>query len=189
MDVEGDRALFVFDPVGSYDIVRQVREAKVMPTQGLRYVASVTGPWKVFKVMAVRQTEGLVDVAARLDAPGDPETAISLRAAQIRKSTYLRHTALVRIDTSVADPTTLVAQIAEAIESDTEPPEIDVVAGAFDILACVVADDETSLGRKILKVREINGVERTKSLHVIDYVSISQNAPKEHRVGERNPGS
>jgi hypothetical protein len=182
MSVVGDRALFVFDPEGSYGIVRQIREAGVMPTRGLRYVASVTGPWKVFKVMAKGESEGLVDVADRLDTPGDPETAVTLRAAQIRKSTYRAYTALVRIDTSVADPTTLIDQIAQAIGSDTQPPEIDVVVGAFDILACVVDDDETSLGQKLLAVREIDGVKRTTSLRVIDYVSISENAPDDHRV-------
>jgi hypothetical protein len=186
---DDDRALFVFDPVANYGLVRQIREAGVMPSPGLRYVASVTGKSKIFKVMAVREDEGLVGVADRLDAPGDPETAISLRAAQVRKSTYRTHTALVRIDTSVADPTTLIDQIAEAIESDSQPPEVDVVVGAFDVLACVVDDDETSLGRKLLRVRQISGVERTNSLRVIDYVSISDNAPDDHRVAPASDAS
>jgi hypothetical protein len=188
MSVEGDRAVFVFDKEASYGVVGQIREAGAMPNPGLRYVASVTGQWKVFKVMAVREAEGLVDVAARLDAPGDPETAITLRSSQVRKSTYRTHTALVRIETSVADPTTLIDQIAEAIESDREP-EVDVVVGAFDILACVVDDDETSLGRKLLRVRQISGVERTNSLRVMDYVSISDNAPDDHRVAPANDAS
>jgi hypothetical protein len=189
MPVDRDRALFVFDPEASYGIVRQIRGAGAMPTPGLRYVASVTGPWRVFKVMVVRESEGLVDVADRLDTPGDPETALSLRAAQVRKSTYRSHTALVRIDTSVADPTTLVDQIAEAIGTEDMEPEVDVVVGAFDILACVVDDDETALGQKLLRVREINGVERTKSLRVIDYVSTSDNAPDDHRVAPAEPSS
>jgi hypothetical protein len=189
MSVDSDRALFVFDEGASYDLVRQIREAGVMPTRGLRYVASVTGPWKVFKVMAVREDEGLVDVAGRLDTPGDPETAISARAAQVRKSTYRTHTVFLRISTSVADPVTLVDEIAEAIGSDSQPPEVDVVVGSFDILACVVDDDETSLGRKLLRVRQINGVKRTNPLRVIDYVSISDKAPDDHRVAPANDAS
>ena len=182
MPDDGDRALFVFDPEASYGIVRQIREAGVMPTPGLRYVASVTGPWKVFKVMTLRESEGLAAVGDRLDAPGDPATAMSLGGAQVRRSRYKAHTAFVLIETSVADPTTLIGQIAEAIGSDEDPPEIDVVVGGFDILVCVVDDDETSLGRKLLRVRAINGVDRTKTLRVMDYVSTSANAPDDHRV-------
>jgi DNA-binding Lrp family transcriptional regulator len=182
MSDDGDRAVFVFDADASYGIVRQIREAGAMPSRGLRYVAAVTGPWKVFKVMTIASTEGLVDVASRLDAPGDPETATSFRSAQVRKSMYRRHTALVRIQTSVADPETLIEQIREAIGSENGQVEADVVVGAFDILACVVDDDETSLGQKILNVRRIDGVTRTTSLRVIDYVSTSGHAPEDHRV-------
>jgi len=182
MSDDGDRALFVFDPESSYGMVRQIREAGVMPTPGLRYVASVTGPWKIFKVMTQRGSEALAAVGDRLDTPGDPATAMSLGSAQVRRSRYKAHTAFVLIETSVADPTTLIDQIAEAIGSDEKPPEIDVVIGDFDILVCVVDDDETALGRKVLKVREINGVERTKTLRVMDYVSTSANAPDDHRV-------
>ena len=123
MSDDGDRALFVFDPEGSYSIVRQIREAGVMPTPGLRYVAAVTGPWKIFKVMALREGEGLAPVGDRLDAPGDPETALSLRAAQVRKSRYKAHTAIVLIQTSVADPTTLIRQIV------AEDPKVKEASG------------------------------------------------------------
>jgi len=177
-----DRAVFVFDPDARYGLVQEIREAGAMPTKGLRYVAAVTGPWKIVKVMAFAETEGLVDVVPRLDAPGDPETATSLRAAQVRRSRYKRHTALLRIHTSVADPETLIEPIGEAIGSDNGYVEADVVMGAFDILACVVDDDDTNLGQKIVNVRRIDGVARTTSLRVIDYVSTSENAPGEHQV-------
>ena len=173
-----DRAIFTFDAEASYRLVRELRDAGVMPSRGLRYVAAVTGPWKIFKVMSYGAPEELVDVAARLDAPGDPETAISLRSAQVRRSDYRAFTALVRIHTSVPDPSTLLHQIREVIGGE----EADVVVGAFDILACVVDDDETSLGDKILSLRRIDGVQRTVSLRVLDYVSTSPNAPEGHRV-------
>ena len=56
------------------------------------------------------------------------------------------------------------------------------MAGDFDILACVVDDDEESLARKIFDIRGIEGVKRTVSLRVIDYVSTSENAPDDHKV-------
>jgi hypothetical protein len=182
------RAVFVFDPDANYSLVREIRDAGVMPTRGLRYVAAVTGPWKIFKVMVFGRldedlTEELVDVAERLDAPGDPETATSLFAARLRRSTYRRHTALVRIETSVPDPSELIDRIGAAIEAPAgDQVEADVVAGAFDILACVVDDDEERLGAKIMNIRRIDGVTRTTSLRVIDYVSTSPNAPADHRV-------
>jgi DNA-binding Lrp family transcriptional regulator len=54
--------------------------------------------------------------------------------------------------------------------------------GDFDMLAVVVADDEDSLGSQILQIRRIDGVKRTESLRVMDYVSTSENAPDGHRV-------
>jgi hypothetical protein len=181
-DTGTGRAVFVFDPEASYGLVQEIREAGAMPSRGLRYVAAVTGPWKIFKVMVIDESEGLVDVAPRLDAPGDPETATSFRSAQVRRSTYRALTALVRIDTNVADPSTLIDEIGEAIGTENGHVEADVVVGAFDILACVVDDDDTDLGQKILNVRRIDGVKRTVTLRVIDYVSTSDNAPQEHRV-------
>ena len=67
------------------------------------------------------------------------------------------------------------------VEPDGKP-EADVVVGDFDILACVVDDDEDELHQKILDLRAIDGVKRTVSLRVIDYVSTSDNAPDDHRV-------
>jgi len=177
------RALFVFDPAASYSFVQKIKDAGMMPTEGLRYVAAVTGPWKIFKVMTLETLQDLPDAARRLDAPGDPETAASLDFFRVRKSIYRSYTALVRIDTGVADPSDLIEQIGSAIETPSgEPVEADVVVGAFDILACVVADDEIDLRTKIMKIREIDGVGRTTSMHVIDYVSTSENAPADHQV-------
>jgi hypothetical protein len=179
-NVGGDRAVFVFDPDASYAMVDQIRKARVMPTPGLRYVASVSGRWKVFKVMSF---DGLADVPKRLDAAGDPETAVSFRGAKIRRSTYRKHTTLVRIDTDVPDPSHLIDDIGTVIATGKgDPVEVDVVAGPFDLLACIVDDNEDSIEEKIVAIRRIKGVKRTMSLRVFDYVSTSPNAPARHRV-------
>ena len=179
---------FVFDPTGNYKLVGKIRDQGQMPTPGLRYVASVTGPYKVFQVVTF---EALAELGDQLDSlPGgggseDPPNAITKGggAAKVRRSTYLAHTALVRINVRVPDPATLLTAIGEVIGVDEDgDPEADVVAGDFDILACVVADDEGELHQKILDLRRIDGVKRTVSLLVMDYVSTSENAPDDHRV-------
>ena len=82
-----------------------------------------------------------------------------------------------------ADPAVLMDQIKDAIGPDSDDGvEADVVEGDFDILACVVADDEDALRTKILNIRGIDGVKRTVSLRVIHYVSTSENAQGDHRV-------
>jgi DNA-binding Lrp family transcriptional regulator len=88
------------------------------------------------------------------------------------------------IQTRVADPSGLLEAIAEAIGSD----EADVVAGTFDILAVVVDDDEEDLSKKVFAIRRIEGVKRTVSLRVMDYVSTSENAPDDHRVEQAEAG-
>jgi len=177
---------FVFDPTGNYKVVGKIRDQGQMPTAGLRYVASVTGPYKVFEVVTF---EALAELDDQLDSlPGgggseDPPNAIVIGAAKVRRSTYRAHTALVRIGVGVADPATLLPQIGEAIGVyPNGEPEADVVVGDFDILACVVDDDEANLHQKLLDIRAIDGVKRTVSLRVIDYVSTSDHAPDDHRV-------
>jgi hypothetical protein len=182
---------FVFDPKGNYRVVGKIREAEQMPAEGLRYVASVTGPFKTFQVVEFGEIALLGD---RLDAlPGgggsdDPPNAIVPGAAKVRKSRYATHTAIVRIDARPADPGILLPQIREVIGEDTDGGvEADVVIGDFDILACIVDDDEEIIKAKILGLRGIDGIRRTVSLRVIDYVSTSDNAPPENRVEPASP--
>lgn len=179
---------FVFDPTGNYKVVEKIRGQGQMPSPGLRYVASVTGPYKVFQVVTF---EALAELGDQLDLlPGgggseDPPNAITKGggAAKVRRSTYLAHTALVRINVRVPDPATLLTAIGDVIGVDEDGnPEADVVAGDFDILACVVDEEEDGLYQQILDIRAIDGVKRTVSLRVIDYVSTSENAPDDHRV-------
>jgi DNA-binding Lrp family transcriptional regulator len=105
-------------------------------------------------------------------------TAIALTTSQIRKSEYREETAFVRIHTKVDDPETLLALIREAIGSE----EADVVFGDFDILACIVGDSIEDLKTRVIgSLRGIDGIGRTETLLVIDYVSLSANAPDDHR--------
>jgi DNA-binding Lrp family transcriptional regulator len=174
---------FVFHPDVSFERVRTIREARVMPAPGLRYVAAVTGPWKIFEIV---EAEALDDLAKRLDSlaggdaggSGDPPNAFVVGTERVRRSVYRTHTALVRIDVGVDDPRVLLPAITDVIGSD----EADVVMGDFDILACVVDDDESGLTEKIHGIRGIDGVKRTRSLRVLDYVSTSGNATGVHKV-------
>jgi uncharacterized protein with GYD domain len=165
--------VFVFEPDADYGRVDVIRKAGKMPVKGLKFVASVTGRWKVLKIVEFDQVEA--DLADRLDlVTGLDENAIVMGLAKVRKSSaYLAHTALVRIDVDVnADLDELRSQIEGASGSD----EVDVVMGEFDMLAVVVADDEGTLGSRIVDIRRIEGVNRTVSLRVIDYVSTSEGA-------------
>jgi len=177
--------VFVFDPNGNRQIVRKILEAGVMPEPGLRYVASITGPYKTFQVMTY---DALAELGDRLDSlPGgggtdDPPTAIATGNAKVRRSRYAANTALVMMEVRVPDPSTLMDEIEEVIGADDDGVEADVVEGDFDILACIVDDDDDVIRQKILDLRRIEGVRRTVSLRVIDYVSTSANAPDERRV-------
>jgi uncharacterized protein with GYD domain len=165
--------VIVFEPDADYGRVDVIRKAGRMPVKGLKFVASVTGRWKVLKILEFDQVEA--DLADRLDlVTGLDENAIVMGQAKVRKSSaYLAHTALVRIDVDVnADLDELRGQIEGASGSD----EVDVVMGEFDMLAVVVADDEGTLGSRIVDIRRIDGVNRTVSLRVIDYVSTSEGA-------------
>ena len=90
---------FVFDPTGNYKVVGKIRDQGQMPTPGLRYVASVTGPYKVFQVVSFEALAGLDDQLDSLPGGGgseDPPNAIVVGAAKVRRSTYRAHTAFVR---------------------------------------------------------------------------------------------
>jgi len=179
-DMNGGRVVFVFDEDASYGLVQDIKSAGRMPTAGLRYVAAVTGPWRIFKVITFHDVRSL---APPLDSPGDPNTATTFNTDKLRKSIYKDHTAFVRIETDVADPSTLLAGIAAALNISVDDLEADVVVGDFDILVCLVDDDETNLGPMVLAIRGVTGVRRTVTLKVIDYASTSANAPNDgHRV-------
>jgi DNA-binding Lrp family transcriptional regulator len=170
---------FVFEPDADYGRVDVIRKAERMPVRGLKFVASVTGRWKLVKIVDFDSVES--DLAGQLDlVSGADENALVLGQSKIRKSTYRDYTALVRISVDATiDLDELRDQIVEKTGTDDE---VDVVMGDFDMLAVVVAEDEDSLGSQILEIRRIEGVKRTESLRVMDYVSTSENAPDGHRV-------
>jgi hypothetical protein len=168
---------FVFSPDAKYGFV-ETGEFGI----NVWYVASVSGPWKIFAVIDfddVRDVANVVDaVFKQTDATGDPETALTLIPASVRHHTYFSNTALVRIDTDVPDPGALIYHIQKVTGSE----EVDSVMGNFDLLACVSDDDEKELARKIMAIRELEGVTRTVSLRVIDYRSRSDNAPDDKKL-------
>jgi hypothetical protein len=172
--------VFVFEPDADYGRVDVIRKAGRMPVRGLKFVASVTGRWKLVKVVDFDSVEA--NLAGQLDlVSGADENAIVLGKSKIRRSTYRDHTALVRIDVDAdADLDTLRTAIARETgtfdDEDPESGEVDVVMGDFDMLAVVVDDDEGSIGSRIREIRKIDGVTRTESLRVIDYVSTSAGA-------------
>jgi hypothetical protein len=170
--------VFVFEPDGDYGRVDAIRKDRRMPVAGLKYVASVTGRWKLVKIADFEDVEA--DLAGRLNQISElDENAIVLGQSKIRRSTYLAHTALVRIDVDAdADLDDLRGRIVEKTGTDDE---VDVVMGDFDMLAVVVADvedphDERSLDARIKSIRRLDGVERTESLRVMDFVSTSEGA-------------
>jgi hypothetical protein len=175
---------FVFDPDASYGRVDAIREENEMP-EGAHLVASVTGPWKIVSIVdydGLTQLPGRVEgLAGQGGGSGDPETATTVLAgfSKVKRTVYANEMAFVRIQVrGDADPMGLLDEVEAEIGSN----EVDAVVGAFDIFACAVADDETSLAAKILGVRAINGVRSTASLRVIDFVSADENAPVGHRI-------
>ena len=180
--------VFVFSPDAKYGFVTSGDFSTDLGDR-VRYVASVSGPWKIFAVIDfddVEEVGGLVDTVFKQDdASGDPETALTIGVlGSVRHNTYYTNTALVRIHTSVPDPEDLIPDIIKAIDVDEDDAEVDVVMGEFDILACLGDDDESELGRKIMAIRKIKGITRTVSSRVIDYRSRSGNAPDEKRLPE-----
>jgi hypothetical protein len=173
----GTGTVFVFSPDAKYGFVETgVFGANVW------YVASVSGPWKIFAVIDFDDFGDVGDVVDAVfkhpDAAGDPETALTLIPASVRHHTYFSNTALVRIETNVPDPGDLIEDIKRVTESD----EVDSVMGNFDILACIGVEDEDELARKIMAIRKLKGVKRTVSLRVIDYRSRSDNAPDDKKL-------
>jgi hypothetical protein len=168
---------FVFSPDAKYGFVTSGEFG-----DNVWYVASVSGPWKIFAVIDfddVRDVGDVVDtVFKQTDAAGDPETALTLIPASVRHNTYFSNTALVRIETEVPDPGALIEDIQRVADSE----EVDSVMGNFDILACVSDEDEEELARKIMAIRKLKGVKRTVSLRVIDYRSRSDNAPDDKKL-------
>jgi hypothetical protein len=173
----GMGTVFVFSPDAKYGFV-ETGEFGI----NVWYVASVSGPWKIFAVIDfddVRDVGDVVDaVFKQTDAAGDPETALTLVPASVRHHTYFSNTALVRIETDVPDLEDLIDEIKRV----TDSVEVDSVMGNFDILACVSDDDEKELARKIMAIRKLKGVKRTVSLRVIDYRSRSDGAPNDKKL-------
>ena len=173
-------AAFVFAPDASYGLISTLK-SQGLP-KGVRYVASVTGPWKIFAVLnfdVLQDFPAITDVLFReADGSVDPATALVLGMGQVRKTVYLNETALVRVDledVGEGDLERILAEITETIS-----PEVDRVLGSFDLLVCVSADADQTLNDRIMQLRRIAGIRRTVSLRVIDYVSLSDSLDDGH---------
>src|SRR5207248_1938433 len=120
-------AAFVFAPDASYGLISTLK-SQGLP-KGVRYVASVTGPWKIFAVLnfdVLQDFPAITDVLFReADGSVDPATALVLGMGQVRKTVYLNETALVRVDledVGEGDLERILAEIKETIS-----PEVDRV--------------------------------------------------------------
>ncbi len=173
-------AAFVFSPDASYGLIEKLK-SEGLP-KGVRYVASVTGPWKIFGVLNFDALKDLPTIADLLfggsDGSVDPPTALVLGTNQVRRTDYLDETALVRIDLEDVGDEDLERILAEIRE--TISPEVDSVLGNFDLLVCVGAGSVQDLNGRILQLRRIAGIRRTVSLRVIDYVSVSDSLDAGH---------
>ena len=171
---------FVFAPDASYGLISTLK-SRGLP-KGVRYVASVTGPWKIFAVLNFDVLKDLPAITDPLfggaDGSADPPTALVLGRSQVRKTDYLDETALVRIDLEDVGEDDLARILAEIKE--TISPEVDSVLGNFDLLACVGGGSDQDLNDRILQLRRITGIRRTVSLRVIDYVSVSDSLDDGH---------
>jgi uncharacterized protein with GYD domain len=169
-----DGAAFVFMPEKDAGIVGKYQKGG-MP-RGVRYVASVTGPWQVFAVVEFDDVSELPGIVGTLAS--DPPTALVFGPASVRRTEYRELTALVRIDVKDdADLDRVAAEIRDTAHTD----EVDTVMGDFDLLACVGGRDEAELRANIFAIRAVGGVRRTVTLRVIDYVSTSEDAPPEKK--------
>jgi DNA-binding Lrp family transcriptional regulator len=178
---EPANSAFVFFPDADLGLIDTLRDSGMPP--GVRYVASVTGSSQVIAVLSYDELTELPAIIRSL-SEGD-STAVPLALSQIRRSEYREETAFVRIHTKVDDPRTLLPPIRDAIGSD----EADVVFGDFDILACMVGDSIEDLKTRVIgSLRGIDGIGPTETLVVIDYVSLSENAPDGHRGTTKSIG-
>jgi DNA-binding Lrp family transcriptional regulator len=171
---------FVFAPDASYGLISKLK-SQGLP-KGVRYAASVTGPWKIFAVLNFEALQALTAITDLLfggaDGSADPPTALVLGMGQVRKTDYLNETALVRVDLEDVGEDALERILTEIRE--TISPEVDRVLGNFDLLVCVGADDDEPLNDRIMQLRRISGVRRTVSLRVLDYVSVSDSLDGGH---------
>lgn len=178
-----ENSAFVFDPETGYGRVSDIRSGDKMMPAGVHLVASVTGPWNLVGIVDfddLGQLPALVDAVRGRNDRGDPNTATTVRAghSKVKRTVYDDQMAFIRIETRQTDPSVLLDGIYEAIGSE----EADLVAGDFDILACAAAPSLDQLAAKIFAVRALDGVKRTVSLRVIDYVSGADDAPDDHRL-------
>ncbi|HEX9122268.1 MAG TPA: hypothetical protein VF984_02750 [Actinomycetota bacterium] len=183
--------VYVFSEDAPYDLIDGIRESGMMP-RGLRYAASVTGPWRLF---GIYEMEDLSQLPALTKGAIGSDTGIcATRGTRyLKKSVYHPDSAFVRIHVGSIDPEPDADQAEKLLEeirsivrderyAADEEGEAESVMGDFDVLAYVGGDDADRIAQRIRAIRALQPVLKTVSLRVIDYVSTSERAADDHRV-------
>lgn len=172
----GEYDAYVFAVKTGGDAIERFRREGL--PEGIRYVASVTGPWDLFAVATFDEFLSLPGIVAALNV--GTETAVAIRPNYTRSRSYHDFSALVRIHVRKGDPRAILEDVQDAIRSH----EANLVLGDFDILAYIGADSEDELVDRILyRLRKVRGVRRTVALHVIDYLTLNKQVPDKGHLG------
>src|SRR5919199_1924557 len=180
---ESVTAAYLFSADADPAMIRRF-EGQELP-KGVRFVASVSGPWQVFAAAELEDpTTDLPRIVNELFGAGqgtaaaDPSTALNIGPSYVRRGTdYFENIALIRIHVSGRDPSDVLDEVRSFIGSE----EANLVLGDFDILTCVSTPRYDDLVKTILSLRTVEGIGRTTSLRVIDYMSLGKDAPERHR--------
>jgi Lrp/AsnC ligand binding domain len=165
---------YVFVPEASPDVIAKLRESGL--PRGIRYVASVTGPWDLFAIATFDDLGDLPGIVATMNV--DPTTALAIKPYYTKTSAYHDHSAFVRINLGEGDPLAVLEGVRDAIGSH----EANLVLGDFDMLAYVGANSEDALIQTILhRLRKVPGIRRTVTLRVIDYLTRNPEVPDKKR--------
>jgi hypothetical protein len=144
---------------------------------GIRYAASITGPWQGFAIATFDDFRELPGITSSL---GTDASGLGIRPTYTKKSDFHPFSAFVRIDVAEGGPKSVLADVRKAIGSQ----EADLVLGDFDIIAYVGAQTEDELVDTILyQLSRVSGIRKTVTCHVIDYRTLSEKADDGHRVG------
>lgn len=182
--------VYVFSEHAAYELIDGFRGGG-MP-RGLRYAASITGPWRVFGILDVDDLSDFPTVLTEGKIGSETDVVATYRLERVlKRSAYHPVSAFVRIHTGDVDPegegtgreaVTLLEEIRRKAAGDGEEGEAESVMGAFDVLAYVGGENAADLADRIRAIRELPAVLKTLTMRVIDYVSTNPDAPEGHRA-------
>ena len=176
-DEFGEFDAYIFLPDVAPDFITNFGQRGLPP--GIRYAASITGPWQGF---AIASFDDFGELPLITNALATDASGIGIRPTYTKKSGFDPVSAFVRIHVGEGAPRSVLQDVRNAIGSK----EADLVLGDFDIIAYVGADTEEELVDTILyKVSRIPGIQKTVTCRVIDYRTTSGEADEDHRVGTK----